>query len=366
MKRRLYLKTMLAGAGVTAIAAEKTQHPIQLHVDLAVDPAKEKEMLHNFYKKSWDSWQKGLTQAPYAFLIPADQGDPARVAQMVGRLMAQHIEISRAESAIQLRDGSYPAGTYVVRLDQPYRNYAVDLLTPQHYPKDGEPPYDDVSWELPANYHLQALPTADNSIRDAALTILKDPPRVAGRVTGTGPAYLLKDTGQESFLAERYRLANFEIQIAEHEFEQDGVRFPAGSWILSDQPGLHDAIEIAASELGLDFIRASACGFPGLTPTRSDGFAIPSTSARCRTPICATKTFAREISARKSTFFYMAMSISNSPSRSRGCPEPGRRCHSRKRRRRPVSGRRLNPTTSPEASAMRAWRRFSDSSKMAA
>ena len=37
-----------------------------------------------------------------------------------------------------------------MRLDQPYRNYAVDLLTAQHYPKNGEPPYDDVSWELPA------------------------------------------------------------------------------------------------------------------------------------------------------------------------------------------------------------------------
>jgi hypothetical protein len=216
-----------------------------------------KEMLRNFYKKSWNSWQKGLTQAPYAFLIPADQGDPARVAQMVGRLMAQHIEVSRAESAIQLKDGNYPAGTYVVRLDQPYRNYAVDLLTPQHYPKDGEPPYDDVSWELPANYHLQVLPTADASIRDAALAVLKDPPQVAGRVTGTGPTYLLKDTGQESLLAGRYRLANFEIQIAESEFEQDGVKFPAGSWILSDQPGLHAAIETAAAELGLDFIQTS-------------------------------------------------------------------------------------------------------------
>ena len=216
-----------------------------------------KQMLRNFYKKSWDSWQKGLTQAPYAFLIPADQGEPARVAQMVARLMAQHIEVSRAESAIKLNDGSFPAGTYVVRLDQPYRNYAVDLLTPQHYPKDGEPPYDDVSWELPANYHLQALPTADASIRDAALAVLKDPPPVAGRVTGTGPTYLLKDTGQESLLAGRYRLENFEIQIAEHEFEQDGVRFPAGSWILSDQPGLHEAVETAAAELGLDFIQTS-------------------------------------------------------------------------------------------------------------
>ena len=68
-----------------------------------------------------------------------------------------------------IKEGSFPAGTYVVRLDQPYRNYAVDLLTPQHYPKDGEAPYDDVSWELPAHYHLQAIPTADASIRSAAL-----------------------------------------------------------------------------------------------------------------------------------------------------------------------------------------------------
>src|SRR5579864_7894942 len=162
---------------------------------------------------------------------------------MVARLMAQHIEVSRAESAIQLKDGSYPAGTYVVRLDQPYRNYAVDLLTPQHYPKDGEPPYDDVSWELPANYHLQAIATADASIREAALTRLTGPPHRAGQVSGAGPVYLLKDTGQESLLAARYRLAGFDLQIAERDFEQGGTKFPAGSWILSAQPGLREAIQ---------------------------------------------------------------------------------------------------------------------------
>ena len=78
-----------------------------------------KEMLHNFYRKSWDSWQKGLTQPPYAFLIPEDQGDSARVAAMVGRLMGQHIEVARAQSTVQLKEGGFPAGTYVVRLDQP-------------------------------------------------------------------------------------------------------------------------------------------------------------------------------------------------------------------------------------------------------
>jgi hypothetical protein len=216
------------------------------------------EMLRNFYKKSWDSWQKGLTQPPYAFLIPADQGDPARVAQMVGRLIAQHIEVSRAQTPIQLKDGSFPAGTYVVRLDQPYRNYAVDLLTAQHYPKDGEAPYDDVSWELPAHYHLQATPTADASIRSAALTQLTEAPHLAGQINGSGSIFLLKDTGQESLLAARYRLANFQVQIAEREFDAAGAKFPAGSWILPPQAALSEAIHSAATELGLNFTQVSA------------------------------------------------------------------------------------------------------------
>lgn len=49
MKRRTYLKAMLASTAVPAATlAADTVHPIQLHVDLSVDPAKEKEMLKNF------------------------------------------------------------------------------------------------------------------------------------------------------------------------------------------------------------------------------------------------------------------------------------------------------------------------------
>src|SRR5438309_2680589 len=143
--------------------------------------AHSKEMLRNFYQKSWDSWQKGLTQPPYAFLIPEDQGDPARVAAMIGRLMDQHIEVARAQNTIQLKEGISSAGTYVIRLDQPYRNYAVDLLTPQHYPKDGEAPYDDVSWELPAHYHLEAIVNDDESVRGVSLTRCIDQTQSAGQ-----------------------------------------------------------------------------------------------------------------------------------------------------------------------------------------
>jgi hypothetical protein len=51
MKRRTCLK-ILAGAGsltaTRAVYAATPEHPIQLHVDLSVDPAKEQQMLHNF------------------------------------------------------------------------------------------------------------------------------------------------------------------------------------------------------------------------------------------------------------------------------------------------------------------------------
>jgi len=225
-------------------------------LDYSADHAS--QMLRNFYKKGWDSWQKGLEEPPYAFLIPADQGDPMRVAQMVGRLIRQHIEVSRAQAPIHLKDATFPAGTYVVRLDQPYRNYAVDLLTPQHYPKDGGEPYDDVSWELPAHYHLQAMATADPAVRSLSLAPIAEPPHPAGMVAGNGPVFLMKDTGEEALLAARYRLAGFRLEIADRAFPLGGTEYPAGSWILPAQPGLPKALNAAASELGLNFTSATA------------------------------------------------------------------------------------------------------------
>lgn len=49
MQRRKLLGTILtAGAAATPLLAAPAAHPIRLQVDLTVDAAKEKEMLHNF------------------------------------------------------------------------------------------------------------------------------------------------------------------------------------------------------------------------------------------------------------------------------------------------------------------------------
>jgi Zinc carboxypeptidase len=220
--------------------------------------ANSRMLLRNFYTKSLHSLRKGLEEPPYGFVIPADQGDPTRVAQMVARLQSQHIEVSRAELPLTLKEGTFPAGTYVVKLGQPYRNYAVDLLMPQKYPKDGGEPYDDVSWELPAYYHIDVIASADASVRDAKLALLTEAPRPRGHVTGAGPIYLLKDSGQEGIFEARYRLARFTVQIAERTFVSDNVTYPAGSWIFPAQSGLANALRGIADDMGLDFAGTAA------------------------------------------------------------------------------------------------------------
>jgi hypothetical protein len=220
-------------------------------LDLAATQSR--TLLKNFYTKSYNSWRKGVDEPPYAFAIPEDQGDPMRVAQLVQRLQAQHIEVHRAAVPFTVKEGTFAAGTYVVRLDQPYRNYAVDLLTPQNYPKDGGEPYDDVSWELPAHYHLTAVAIADPAVKSASLTLQTEAPHPHGAVGGDGAVYLMKDTGQEGLLEARYRLARYKVEIAERAFTADGADYPAGSWILSPQAGLADAVSKLANDLALNF-----------------------------------------------------------------------------------------------------------------
>ncbi len=224
-----------------------------------------KEMLRDFYRKSYNSWQKGVRGKPYAFVIPEDQGDRKRVAEMVELLLAQGIEVGRAEAAFKVEEGEFPYRAYVVRLDQPYRNYAVDLLTPQAFPPDAVyEPYDDVSWSLPVHFGVEAKPVDDPKIRDVRLTPL-EPGALqvqTGRSLPDGPVpvYLLKDTGQERLLELRARLASFKVEIAEKAFKSGDRDYPAGSWIVADQKGLLEALrkDKAVTDLKLDFDTAPA------------------------------------------------------------------------------------------------------------
>ncbi|HXV35688.1 MAG TPA: M14 family zinc carboxypeptidase, partial [Myxococcota bacterium] len=201
------------------------------------------QLLRNFYQKGYNSWQRGVAGDPYAFAIPAEQRDRLRVANLVNRLLDQRIEVGRARRDFAIAGEKLAAGDFVVRLDQPYRNYAVDLLLPQQFPADAEhEPYDDISWALPVHYGVRALRADDASILEVPIEPLRAQVEPKGSLASGARVYLLRDTGQEALLAARYRLADFEVQIAEREFRVGRRSYPAGSWLIADQPGLRDAL----------------------------------------------------------------------------------------------------------------------------
>ena len=217
------------------------------------------EMLRDFYRTGFNSWQAGKSGRPLAYVIPEEQGDRKRVADMVNRLLAQGIEVGQAAEPIVVGEGRFPQGSFVVALDQPYRNYAVDLLEPQKFPADSANlPYDDVSWSLPVHYGIEAKPVDDPKIRQAVIKPLTGEVHPAGRVNGGGPFFLIKDTGQEALFPARFRLAKFTVEIAEEPFQVSGSDYSAGSWILKAQEEMQPAIRELAFELALDIDSASS------------------------------------------------------------------------------------------------------------
>jgi hypothetical protein len=219
-----------------------------------------KDMLRNFWRRGRNAVRKGESEKPFAVAIPEKQDDRRRLAGVVNLLREHGIEVSRATDAFKVKEGDFPAGTFLVRLDQPYRGYALDLLLPQKYPVDKAPydPYDDVAWALPMAHGVEAKPIEDAAVREVPLQAVTAPVSYAGSVEGDGPVFLVRDTGQESLLAARVRLARFKVEAAEKPFSSGGVDYPAGSWVMVAQPRLKAALEAVASELGIEAASADA------------------------------------------------------------------------------------------------------------
>ncbi len=212
------------------------------------------EMLRNFWRRGRNALEKGTKDAPFAVAIPEAQTDRRRLATMVNLLRAHGIEVSRSREAFKVKEGDFPAGTFVVRMDQPYRGFALDLLLPQQYPIDEAryPPLDVVSWALPVALDLKTTVIGDESVKNVAVVAVAEDVRYRGSVKPEGAYYLIRDTNQEGFLAARVRLSQFAIDVAEKRFTAGGDSYPAGSWIIASQPGLRPALESVAADLALD------------------------------------------------------------------------------------------------------------------
>jgi hypothetical protein len=109
--------------------------------------ANNREMiLRNMHGKASRAITKGDTEPPYAFVVPPDQGDPATAARFLRTLEEMGVEVSRATEPFTADGATYPAGSYVLLMNQTARAFLVSLLSRTFYrdnvwvrTKDGTP-----------------------------------------------------------------------------------------------------------------------------------------------------------------------------------------------------------------------------------
>ncbi len=93
---------------------------------------------------------------PHAFVVSAEQQNPGGARKMLETLAFGMVEIERARSRFRADGREFPAGSYVIRMQQPYSSWAKTLLERQDYPDrreypGGPPkrPYDVTAQTLP-------------------------------------------------------------------------------------------------------------------------------------------------------------------------------------------------------------------------
>jgi hypothetical protein len=212
-------------------------------------------IVENFYVKTRNAIEEGRTKAPYGFIIPV-QRDMTKAAELVRILRIQGIEVGVAPSPIKLGDTTFPAGSYVIKRDQPYGRLAKNLLEKQVYPDSRLTTYDDSAWTMGLEMLVDVREIADSAILKVPITPV-GAVTIKGKTTGSGTAGLaVAHYGSNNMIAFRYRLRNVPMKIAEKSFTAEGLEFPAGSFVIV-APADAD-LRAAVDDLGLTAAALSA------------------------------------------------------------------------------------------------------------
>ena len=236
--------------------------------------------LKNFYLKAKRSVEKPKSEGPAAYVLPADETRATVQLELLRVLQKQHVEISRATSAVTVAlppkkekkpkagekknerkeerkdekleptTKTFPPGSYVIRMDQPYSRIADALLDYQYWsPEDPQKtPYDDTGWTIGELYGVQVARVVDAKILQAPMELVKEL-NVTGGVKGEGAAFAIENHAEPALAALRYKLKDADMQAAEEEFESAGKRFAVGTIVVKGAD--RGRLDSATKELGL-------------------------------------------------------------------------------------------------------------------
>ncbi len=239
--------------------------------------------LENFYIKSKRSIQKPMLDGPAAYILSANPAELNRQLQLLSILKLQHVDVHQlsqpftgqvpvvkkapptpgdADAAPKtppptvMVSQTFPAGSFVVRMDQPYSRIADALLDTEYWAADDpqKHPYDDTGWSYSQLFNVKVARIKDPAILKETM-VAADLDGASGKVSGSGSVFAVAHTGQTSLLALVYQLKGAHIEVADKAFDVDGAHFNAGSLLITHADD--SAISAAVKKLGLDAARLS-------------------------------------------------------------------------------------------------------------
>jgi hypothetical protein len=204
----------------------------------------------------YDQYNELVVQEfPTAHVIPVDeplQQSPLQAQRLVDFLIFNDVEVEAASQPFTVDGTTYPAGTYVVWMDQAKRSLANTFL------EDGKNLSDVVGitfYSPPAVWSHPLLWGATRTVVDSDLDVATRPVNnataVRGEVAGNrAAAYAFEPTSLQAFRAANELIADgVAVRRAPEAFSDGGRTFEPGSFIVSGDRSLANAL---ASRDGLD------------------------------------------------------------------------------------------------------------------
>jgi hypothetical protein len=240
--------------------------------------------LYGRYQMGKDTIEKFKNEPPYAWIVPRDQWDPPTAARMLDNLVFSGIEVHKAEEAFEVSGISYPAGTWIVPMDQAFSRFVKaifeeqtypdlikyptlwqGIVAPQSFPDAYLPPYDMAGWTVPYQMGVKVR-QADVPLNVATSPLESVTPAAGSVASGAGYGYLISPQTNNSFIAvNRILEKGGDVHRTEDGFSAGGKSYPPGTFVVSSRNVSASLMSDLAEEL---FLTVGATGSRPSVETR--------------------------------------------------------------------------------------------------
>jgi hypothetical protein len=201
------------------------------------------DFLYNSYRMGVDSIEMGKKGDPFAFIFPQEQRDYPTTLRMLEILKFGGAEIHQAQEDFAADGKTYPEGSFVILMSQPYRTYVISVLEKRKYPS-GVPSrlQDNASHTLPMQMGVSFARIAKPF--EAKFDRLESIPYPTITPPQASSSYIVLDSRANASYSVVFSLLKEQAEVfrTKEKIKGDGFKAAAGSFIIKNTPQVQKAI----------------------------------------------------------------------------------------------------------------------------